>query len=229
MKLANVAAADFRFFRAFIDGNDKLYEKFIKDCPSELEGLSTLKEIVNSFKKNVIDKCTFVVVANSIFPECNNITICRNYFDEDYPDNDDRKNFKKEFNTAYHDSNYVLNHADCLLYSEDETLTNEFMLWTLKNKVMHRIKLVKDKEIINKFLDFYLEFLENVMDVDKTGKDKNIPWKHLPCLPVYIENEEIYTTFDLSFDFDDDGQTYLNRYSKEFDLIERVPYKKFQI
>lgn len=230
MKLDKVAAADFRFFRAFVNGNDKMYEKFIKDCPSELEGLSTLKEIVNSFKKNVINPCSFVVVANSIYPECNNITICRNFFDEETPDNEDRKNFKKEFSTAYTTDDRVLNHADCLIYSEDDTILNEFMLWTLKNKFMHRLKVVKDKDIINRFLDFYLDFLENVMDVDKTGKDPDIPWKHLPCLPVYIENEEIYTTFDLGFDFDDkDGQTYLNRYSKEFELIERVPYKKFQI
>ena len=55
-KLVDLAAVDFRFFRAFIDGDDKMYEKFVKNCPSELEGLSSVKEIVESFKKHVLNK-----------------------------------------------------------------------------------------------------------------------------------------------------------------------------
>ena len=34
-KLVDLAAVDFRFFRAFIDGDDNMYEKFVKNCPSE--------------------------------------------------------------------------------------------------------------------------------------------------------------------------------------------------
>ena len=185
-KLNSVAACDFKFFKAFVNGDDGMYEKFIKGCPSELEGIATIRAIVESFKKNVLEKCSFIVLCNSVLPAINNITVCRNFFLDSDEDTEERKNFRNTFKHEYSEKDNVLKYADCVIYS----------------------------------------FLENVMDVDKTGKDKAIPWKHLPCLPIYIENEEIYSTFDFSFVFDDDGQTYLNRYNKEFKLIERAPYKK---
>lgn len=226
MSLNNIAAADFKFFRAFVNGNDDMYSKFIKDCPSELEGISTIRSIVDSFKQNVIKNCSFVVLCNSVLPAINNITICRNFFNEDEQDTDERKNFKKTFNHEYSEKDNVLGYSDCVIYSEDAQLTSEFLIWSINNKLIHRSKTINYKDVLYKLLDYDLDFLESVMDVDKTGKNKDIPWKHLPCLPIYIENEEIYSTFDFSFVFDDDGQTYLNRYDKSFKLIERAPYKK---
>ena len=225
-KLNNVAACDFKFFKAFVNGDDNMYEKFIKGCPGELEGIATIRAIVDSFKKNVLEKCSFIVLCNSVLPAINNITVCRNFFLDSDEDTDERKNFKNTFTHEYSQQDNVLKYADCVIYSEDESMTSEFLVWTIKNKIIHKSKKVTDKNALYKLLDYDLDFLENVMDVDKTGKDKAIPWKHLPCLPIYIENEEIYSTFDFSFVFDDDGQTYLNRYNKEFKLIERAPYKK---
>lgn len=227
-KLVDLAAVDFRFFRAFIDGDDKMYEKFVKNCPSELEGLSSVKEIVESFKKHVLNKCKFIAICNSVLPAINNITICRNYFVEDDNETNERKDFRKEFNHAYLEDKNVMEYSDCIIYSEDDSLTNEFLMYTIQNKLIHRAKKVKDKNYINTLLDVDFEFLNSVMDVNTTNKNPEIPWKHLPCLPVYIKNDEIYHTFDMSFVPDDDGQTYLNLYNKDYVLVERHPYKKIE-
>jgi hypothetical protein len=227
--LNEIAAIDFRFFRAFVDGNDRMYEKFIKDCPTELEGLASIKTIVNSFKKNIVDKCNFVVICDSILPACNNITICREYFVENSEESKERKDFRKEWTTAYSETNYVMAYTDGIIYSNDENLTNEFLAYMLKNKLVHRLKKVKNKECIKNMLDIDFDFLKSIMDVNTTNKNPEIPWKHLPCLPVLIKDNEFYHTFDLSFVADEDGQTYLNLYDKEFKLVERPKYKKFEI
>ena len=227
--LKDIAAIDFRFFRAFVDGNDEMYEKFIKDCPKELEGLGSIKDIVESFKKYVIDKSNFVVICDSILPSINNITICRNYFVEDPDESEERKKFRQEWTTGYSETHHVMEYTDGIIYSTDENLTNEFLMNMLKNKLVHKIKKVNNKDYIKNFLDIDFEFLSSVMDVNRTGKNPEIPWKHLPCIPVYIKDEEFYHTFDLSFVADDDGQTYLNLYDKEFKLVDKIKYKKFEI
>lgn len=229
MNIENLAAADFRFFRCFMDGNDEMYAKFIKNCPSELEGLVTIRAIVESFQTNVLSNCKFIALANSVVPEINNITICRNYFTTPYDkENYDRSQFRKTFAHRASDKDQVFQYSDCIIYSEDESLTNQFISWSVKENLIHKVSLIKSREYLKKFLNHDIDFIESVMDISKTGKDKDIPWKHLPCLPIYIEDEKVFTTFDLSFIADKDGQTYLNRYNKEFELVERVPYKKFK-
>lgn len=228
--LEDLAAVEFRFFKVFVDGNDKMYEKFIKDCPNELEGLDSVKEIVDSFKKNVIDKCKFIALVETTIPAINNITICRNFFREDENESKERLDFRKEWNFSFSADKPVFTHADGVVYNEgDDTLTNQFLLKMIQNKWIHRIKKVNSREYIKNLIDVTFEFLRNVMDVNLTGKDPDIPWDHLPCLPIWIKDDEYFHSFDLSYAVDDDGQTYLNLYNKDYQLVERHPYKKFPV
>lgn len=226
MKSINtLSAIDFGFFRCFTDVEVEVYKKFSSKCPKELEGIQSVKGIIDAFKDTVLDECSFVAICNSIKPVCDNITICTNFFDTDKVDTDEREEFKKKFN-FYSNESAAMKYSDCIIYSENPELANEFLGYSISNNILHSIKNVSSKDIIKTMLDVYYEFFDSVMDIEKTRKSTEIPWEYLPCLPVYLGDGSEFSTFDMSFNFDDNGQTYINRYDEEFTLIERIPYKK---